>query len=119
MSNDAKTSARKTAKRTPKVEVKAAQAAEQGEAAERKFAPNPETEAFRGAINDAGRMAAYAAEAIVPKTARNRKAEVARARKDLSRDALAEIIGSGKHTLPDRPKSHLEHAAKDGELQLS
>jgi hypothetical protein len=81
---------------------------------DKRYPPNKETEAFRGAVAEAGRLAAYAAEALVPSGQRNRSAEVSRVRRDLARDAVAEIIGSGKHKLPDRQRSHAEHAQRKG-----
>jgi hypothetical protein len=89
------------------------------EKVERKHQANPETEGFRGAIAEAGRLAAYAAEAIVPNTARNRQAEVAKVRRNLACDAVAEIIGSGKHRLPDRARTHVEHASRKDGIELS
>ena len=79
---------------------------------DKKYPRNPETEAFRDAVTEAGRLAAYAAETLVPSGERNRPAEVARVRRVLARDAVAEIIGSGKHKLPDRQRSHTEHAQR-------
>lgn len=93
---------------------------EQGELKlDKKYPANPETEAFRNAVGEAGRLAAYAAEALVPGTTKNRAAEVSRVRRDLARDAVAEIIGSGKHRLPDRAKSHVEHAERKGAAALA
>jgi hypothetical protein len=96
-------------------------AVEQGElklGIDKKYPPNPETEAFRSAVSEAGRLAAYAAEALVPGTERNRPAVVARVRRDLAADAVAEIIGSGKHKLPDRAKSYTEHAQRKDAVAL-
>lgn len=125
MTKQAETKAPRTPKRVaaksheheaaPKSRARKASAEEgQGELKIDKYPRNPQTEAFRGAVTEAGRLAAYAAEALVPSTERNRPAEVARVRRDLARDAVAEIIGSGKHKLPDRSRSHTEHAQRKG-----
>jgi hypothetical protein len=91
----------------------------EAESGERKYPPNPDTEKFRNAINDAGRAAAYAAEAVVPNTARNRQALVRKTRQDMTRDAVADIIGSGKYKLPNRPQNHTEHAQRKDAAELS
>ena len=98
---------------SPEPHARKASAEGQGELTlDRKYPRNPETEAFREAVTDAGHLAAYAAESLVPSGEHNRPAEVARVRRDLAPDAVAEIIGSGKHKLPDRQRSHTEHARR-------
>ena len=97
----------------PRPRARKAAADGQGELTfDKKYPPNPDTEAFRDAVSEAGRLAAYAAETLVPSGERDRPAAVARVRRDLARDAVAEIIGSGKHRLPDRKRSHTEHAQR-------
>ena len=114
---DAKSHDHETA---PKPRTRKASADGQGDLKlDKKYPANPETEAFRGAVTEAGRLATYAAEALVPSGERNRPAEVARVRRDLARDAVAEIIGSGKHRLPDRSKSHTEHAQRKEAAAIS
>ena len=77
---------------------------------ERKYEPNPATAEARELINETGRAAAYAAEALVPNNARNRGGQVAKVRRELQTDAVGDLIAQGKIKLPERPAA--SHAAR-------
>jgi hypothetical protein len=91
-------------------EEKPAAAEAEAKPQERKYEPNPATAEAREYINETGRAAAYAAEALVPNNARNRDGQVAKVRRELQTDAVGDLIAKGKIKLPER--SAASHAAR-------
>ena len=99
---------------------KPATAEAQAQPQERKYEPNPATEEVRELINETGRAAAYAAQALVPNDARNRPGQVAKVRAELQRDAVGDLIAQGRIKLPERPAaSHAERSSRQEQLELS